>query len=176
MAQFPSQTDANGIWRINDLRNARMGSNWPLVGPAPVEYLVIAGGGSGGTYTPSSGYTIGNPGFNSVFATITSDGGGYGGRYNNIPGGPGGSGGGGGGTSSGGVTPGGPGTSGQGSDGGLGAGPSPAYLGGGGGGASAVGQNFQTSPVASGAGGDGQYSDITGTAVQRAGGDRKSVV
>ena len=29
MATFPSASDANGIWRLNAIRDAIMGQNWP---------------------------------------------------------------------------------------------------------------------------------------------------
>jgi hypothetical protein len=47
--------DAGGIWKLNEIRNALKGNNWPLSGPAPVEYLVIAGGGGGGGNFRSGG-------------------------------------------------------------------------------------------------------------------------
>ena len=178
--------------------------------PLEIEYLVIAGGGSG-TYEVGGGggaggyrssvvgessgggasaesvltletgtdYTVtvgaggatpnqsglGNNGNNSVFASITSIGGGTGGQNNgtsgNQNGTDGGSGGGGAGSSPMGV--GGSGTANQGFDGGD------ATTGrGGGGGASAAGQDGQGSN--GGDGGDGVSSSITGSAITRAGG------
>ena len=47
MAQFPDKSDASGIWSLMEVRNARMGDNWPLVA-LEIEYLVIAGGAGGG--------------------------------------------------------------------------------------------------------------------------------
>ena len=128
-----------------------------------VDYLVIAGGGSGGTYTPAVGYAVGNVGVNTVFSTITSLGGGYGGKYTNPSGGsgnaggPGGSGGGGGSN----LGTGGLGTAAQGFAGqtSLNAG-----CGGGGGGGGAG------STSGSGVGGAGLANSITGTSVGRAGG------
>ena len=62
-----------------------------------VDYLVVAGGGSGGVYSNGSGYTSGNPGSSSTFSTITSIGGGAGTGYSaSYPNRDGGSGGGGG--------------------------------------------------------------------------------
>ena len=140
------------------------------------------GGGAGGYRTStlsvaaSTGYTVtvggggasrgaiptaqGNPGSNSVFASITSIGGGGGG------GDGGGNGGSGGGAGSYGFNPG-QGTSEQGNNGGNG-GWFPAYAGGGGGGASGAGGN--ASEYSNGAGGNGSASSITGTSTYYAGG------
>ena len=154
----------DGSYKVHTFLSS--GTFTPSIGTANfgdfVEYLVIAGGGSGGTYTSGSGYVIGNQGSNSVFSTFTSIGGGYGGKYNGIDGGPGGSGGGGGyGTSTGGAP-----TAGQGFAGGDG-GPFPS----GGGGAGAVGVNATLGAQgASGAGGAGLASSIDGSSVTRAGG------
>ena len=151
-----------------------------------VEYLVIGGGGAGQlggggaggyrtatghavtaqayTITVGSGGTSGSSGVNSVFDSITADGGGNGGTNSSV-GGNGGSGGGGG--VGGGIDrAGGTASSGQGFDGGT-------YLnawgftpdGGGGGGAGELGN-----ADANGAGGDGLSSSITGSAVTRGGG------
>jgi hypothetical protein len=164
--------------------------------PPSIEYLVVAGGGGAcaggsgaGGYRTASGFSIsaGTPynvtvgaggagtalyttpavGSNSIFSTITSTGGGYGGvtdatDYN---GGAGGSGGGGAGDGRG--STGGAGTAGQGSNGGNGGSGSP-YPGGGGGGASAVGSAGASST--GGAGGAGSASSISGSSVTYAGG------
>ena len=126
---------------------------------AGTSYTVTVGaGGAGTTGTPSNGS-------NSVFATITSNGGGYGGG--NIPKNPnsGGSGGGGCRNGFGGTGNGAAGTSGQGYAGGSAASGQTA----GGGGAGAVGGNAPSNQVAGG-GGAGVSSSITGTAVTRGGG------
>lgn len=140
-----------------------------------VYYLVIAGGGGGGQYSGSA-YVKGNKGSNSVFHTVTSIGGGGGGASTNfnIPD-VGGSGGGGSGYSpSGGDSLyGAAGTTGQGYAGGnqynVPIVSGSVYSGGGGGGAGAAGQNGQSGNVC-GAGGQGVWSDITGTGTQRGGG------
>jgi hypothetical protein len=206
-------------------------------GPAVVDYLVVAGGGSGamrgggggaGGYRESSGaasgcYTAsplgsgvpaltvsattypvtvggggasvgpspnadGNNGSNSVFSTITSAGGGFGGGFGLPPskvGGPGGSGGGAPSNDNGnpavpavpitgkgtGNTP--PVSPPQGSDGGLGTN-GWYYSGGGGGGATSVGGNGAGGPAqpssVGGPGGNGATSSINGTPTTRAGG------
>ena len=164
------------------------------------DYLVIAGAGAGGTYYGGGGgaggyrtgtltvsglctVTIGaggsgstvqdsiTSGTNSVFASITSTGGGKGGGYAPSagvyrPGTAGGSGGGGGGTglpdgAGGAASP-----SGQGNAGGNGQ--ASANGGGGGGGAGSVGTTATTGT--NGTGGSGLSSSITGSAVTRAGG------
>jgi mucin-19 len=144
-----------------------------------IDFLVIAGGASGGTYSAPSGYAVGNNGSNSSISgtgltTITSAGGGGGGAYDNQTAGNGGSGGGGGTASprttvvSGGLgnTPS---TSpSQGNNGGTGGGNAPFAGGGGGGGAGAVGGN--NSGSVAGNGGNGLASSITGSSVTRAGG------
>jgi hypothetical protein len=128
---------------------------------------------SAGSYTVTvgAGGAYGNPGntgSNSVFHTLTSNGGGYGHKFT---GGPGGSGGGGGGSGS--SYPGGAGTSGQGRGGGGGL-VHPNVDGGGGGGG--AGGGGQTAPALDsyyadgGDGGAGITSSITGTAVARGGG------
>ncbi len=161
-----------------------------------IEYLTVAGGGGGGTgggggggaggsrtasgytLTVGSSYTVtvgaggasATSGSNSVFDTITSDGGGRGGTVN-VAGTNGGSGGGGG--ADGAATrSGGTGTSGQGNDGGTNGDtanrgyPHPSGGGGGAGGTGANGSNSNQG----GAGGAGSASSITGTSVTRAGG------
>lgn len=100
------------------------------------EYLIVAGGGSGGVWAEASNYTNGNQGANSSFNSQTAIGGGGGRAYNrdttNINGGSGGGGGGGSAASAG------SGTAGQGNAGGNAGGADTES--GGGGGAGAVGQ------------------------------------
>ena len=145
------------------------------------------GGGAGGmltgtlSVTPSTSYTVtvgsggaagaggaggssGGAGTNSVFASITSTGGGYG-AWNQRVGGNGGSGGGGSGPVSAGSFAGGTGTAGQGNAGGTGG----QYSAGGGGGAGGVGQNAPGGSP-NGQGGVGLTSSITGVSVYYAGG------
>jgi hypothetical protein len=125
--------------------------------------------GAGGVATSSFGVA----GNNSVFATITSVGGGRGGDGgNSYPPSVGGSGGGGGGQSTF-NNPGAAGTANQGYAGGT----SSSYVGGGfngagggGGGAGAVGGNAGGNGGVAGLGGNGVSSSITGTAVTRSGG------
>jgi hypothetical protein len=132
------------------------------------DYLVVAGGGGGASFAVGPDYNSGVAGSNSVFATITSTGGGFGSKFGLTLGGNGGSGGGAGGKSSGGGTnAGGTGTSGQGYAGGTGI-ASAQYGGGGGGGAGAVGANGTT--TVSGAGGAGVATSISGSSVTYAGG------
>ena len=138
-------------------------------------YPITVGGGGAGV--PFSGpYQPGTVGSNSVFSTITSAGGGFGGGGPNagaaITGGSGGSGGGGNpvGTLGSGNTP--PVSPPQGQDGGKGnrnVSPSPNNAGGGGGGAGAAGANGSPSG-GGGDGGAGITTCITATPVQRAGG------
>ena len=169
------------------------GSAWVAVGDQTasysVDYLVVAGGAGGGSsgggggaggfqssnmiVDPTSSYTItvgaggavDNNGSNSVFASVTSIGGGKGGP-NGSPGSSGGSGGGG---SYSNTTPG-SGTSGQGFSGGYGnyGNGGNTYGAGGGGGAGAAGSNSTGSN--GGAGGVGQSSSISGTLTYYAGG------
>ena len=125
-----------------------------------INYTVTVGGG-GAAGTDTSGGVPGSAGSNSVFNTITSTGGGYGGVF----GGSAGSGGSGGGAGGNGI--GGGGTTNQGFYGGSSTSPAfsrPA----GGGGAGAAGQNGNGQ--VGGNGGAGISSSITGTAVGRAGG------
>ena len=142
--------------------------------------ITVGAGGAAGTPIPNPAppATTGQPGFDSVFSTITSTGGGGGGKYTNNPGDrnagiPGGSGGGSaahpnpapqtaGGT---GNTP--PTTPPQGNNGGPSNGGYPNFAGGGGG-ASAVGTTGNSGGGAPG--GAGVTSTITGTPVGRAGG------
>ena len=136
--------------------------------PYPV---IVGAGGAGGL---SGGYfNPGSSGANSVFATITSTGGGYGGGYNGA-GGAGGSGGGGGASNPSGGT-GGAGNAGsyspsEGNAGGSGFNYSAPTdgTGGGGGGASAPGTNAGASQ--SGNGGNGTANLISGTSITYAGG------
>jgi hypothetical protein len=123
--------------------------------------------GAGGA-SASINDTQGNSGSDSVFATITSKGGGYGGGQGGLTtGGTGGSGGGGGGS--------GPGTGAgartsspiQGYAGGNG---SAGYNGGGGGGAGAVGGNGGNVSLPGGNGGNGVATSISGSSVTYAGG------
>jgi hypothetical protein len=120
----------------------------------------VGGGGPGGTVTAS-----GTKGSDSVFGSITSDGGGFGAGTGKGNGGAGGSGGGAGYPSgTGGLA-----TSGQGNNGGAGGTGAPAYSAGGGGGANSVG-GTGTSSVGSGIGGNGLASSISGSSITRAGG------
>jgi hypothetical protein len=176
----------SGGYRIHTFTGT---TNFVLSGnTANVEYLVIAGGGSGGFNCGggggAGGYLTGNLSINSntylasvgggapgqvgsgiqgtgsSFAGISVTGGGSGGSTG-ASGGGGGSGGG----SSNGVNA--SGTSGQGNNGGSGSFSSNSF-GGGGGGKGAVGNNSTGS--AAGSGGAGLASSITGTSVTRAGG------
>ena len=170
----------SGIWTLGQAAQAIKNQDWTGVPPSTVEYLVVAGGGSGGLagggagglrqgyagVTLGSSYTVtvgagGNavPGNNSVFGTITSTGGGTG-----HTGGSGGDNNGGSGGGSYGYSPG-SGVSGQGNAGGQ------FFSGGagGGGGAGTVGLNAPGGNVG-GNGGAGIASDITGNRVVYAGG------
>lgn len=138
-------------------------------------YTVTVGAGGTAATSASGGQTVGG---NSVFASITSLGGGWG--ANGIPGGPGptgqvgGSGGGGAGRTAGVTHAGGAGTANQGYAGGSGIHISgKTSNGGGGGGASEVGANMVwtgSNPTPGGDGGDGVSSNIDGTPTYRAGG------
>ena len=123
--------------------------------------ITVGDGGAGGVNGDGS---AGSDGEDSVFSTITSDGGGRGAGYatGQADAGDGGSGGGQDGHSS--STPGGSATSGQGYDGGAGSN----YAAAGGGGSSAVG--VAGASQNGGAGGAGTASSITGSAVTKAGG------
>ena len=130
--------------------------------------ITVGDGGAGGPAASpiNAAPPPGVKGDDSVFASITSEGGGAGYGQNQGTGGSGGSAGGGGGGSIPGS--GGSGTSGQGTNGGTGTSTCPSnacYLGGGGGGASQAGSSVQD-----GKGGDGLSSSITGSSVIRAGG------
>jgi hypothetical protein len=122
--------------------------------------VTIGGGGSGGA---QANYTSGVVGANSVFATITSIGGGRG-----IAGSQGGTGGSGG-AGNYGASARGLGTAGQGFDSGLVISPNSPYHAAGGGGAGAQGGDAVGTSYA-GAGGNGIASSITGSSVYRAGG------
>lgn len=117
--------------------------------------------GAGGLSQPTH-TTNGYQGYNSVFGTITGEGGGYGGSYDSKVGGNGGSGGGGG---AGSVTGAIGGTGSQGYGGGTGE-SAGAIDGGGGGGAGEVGHSANTGSH----GGDGLQNDINGTNIYYAGG------
>ena len=121
--------------------------------------VTVGAGGAGGA---DGG--VASQGNDSVFATITSVGGGGARSYNVVQPDDAGGGSGGGGA---GITylTGGSGTANQGYDGGDGVASGNDYGGGGGGGASEVGYNYVTK-----AGGDGVASSITGSSVTRAGG------
>ncbi len=121
--------------------------------------VTVGAGGAGGIH---SNTIRGNTGSNSVFDSITSNGGGFGGGEGNGAGGNGGSGGGGNYGGSGGS-----GTSGQGFDGGNGV-SGPHYSQAGGGGAGSAGVNATSS--SNGNGGNGLANNITGSSVTRAGG------
>lgn len=128
--------------------------------------ITVGDGGAGGPAASpiNAAPPSGTKGDNSVFASITSEGGGYGVGQGQGAGGSGGSAGGGGGSGGAGGT----GTSNQGSNGGTGTTSCPSnacLLGGGGGGASQAGSSVQA-----GKGGNGLSSSITGTSVIRAGG------
>ena len=157
--------------------------------PYNIEYLVVAGGGGGGSafgggggaggyrtatgfaLTPGTSYTItignggpgstgnGTKGSNSVFSTITSEGGGYGGG--GAAGGAGGSGGGAGSFGGASTFAAAAGTSGQGNNGGQNTG-SANYGTGGGGGAGAVGGTGTTTVVGSGGNGSTASSSLGG--------------
>lgn len=168
-AQRPGSPTSGSVRFNTDLNATEVynGTAWELISstmPTSVEFLVIAGGGGGASYT-GSGYVGGYKGADSSFGSITSVGGGGGKAWTNgaADTANGGSGGGG----SGNVTSGGTGTSGQGYGGGSGA--SGTYLvGGGGGGAGGAGGN--ASGANNGNGGNGISSSITGSSVTRGGG------
>ena len=134
-------------------------------------YPITVGAGAD-SKVKGSGSSQGDDGEDTeAFAEVAVGGGGGGASASGEAGRPGGSGGGGGGRGS--INnAGGAGVAGQGNDGGAGRGNSdPATdvnRGGGGGGAGAPGQDWQ--PTASGAGGDGIASDITGTSILYGGG------
>jgi len=165
-------TPSSGMIRFNSTLGKiewydSISSIWQSIYPPTfiIQYLVVAGGGSGGVWTEQTvGYSNGNQGSNSVFSSITSIGGGGGRAYaQGTQRTTGGSGGGGSGGNSD-RTPG-VGTSNQGYNGGNGYNDNRA---GGGGGAGAVGANATS--TAHGAGGIGVSSSISGTATYYAGG------
>jgi hypothetical protein len=125
-------------------------------------YTVTIGAGGAGGPINSNG-DRGVQGSSTVFGSITSIGGGYGGGDANRAGGAGGSGGG----AARNNTTEGAGTAGQGFNGGDGSG---GNEGGGGGGAGQVGGTAIQSPPRGGNGGNGLASSITGSSVTRAGG------
>ena len=139
-----------------------------LVTPG-TSYPVTIGAGGAGAPTVRSALAGGTSGQNSIFATLTANGGGGGGGSNSTGanGKSGGSGGGGSGLLSPGAL-GGAGTSGQGNNGGTG-GTTPDYQGGGGGGAGQTGTNG-TSPSTNAKGGDGLQFSISGTSKYYGGG------
>jgi hypothetical protein len=143
--------------------------NWnQLAIPYTIDYLIIAGGGSGGVYSSGSGYVSGNPGSASSFGVYSTIGGGAGTAYNGSTANRNGGSGGGGGSSGGDVNVAGSGTTGQGYAGGTGQYANSVYQGGGGGGAGQVGA--AASGTTAGSGGNGLASSITGTTTTRAGG------
>jgi hypothetical protein len=130
--------------------------------------ITVGAGGTAGA--PNAFANCAGNGSNSVFSTITSTGGGKGGKEI-TNGSPGGSGGGssGPGTSGGsGNTP--PVSPSQGNNGGAGTSPTPQATSGGGGGAGGAGSDGASSPGAGGNGGPGTANSITGSPVTRAGG------
>jgi hypothetical protein len=130
--------------------------------------ITVGAGGSAGA--PNAFANCAGNGSNSVFSTITSAGGGKGGKEI-TNGSDGGSGGGssGPGTSGGsGNTP--PVSPSQGNNGGAGTSPTPQATSGGGGGAGGAGSDGSSSPGAGGNGGPGTANSITGSSVTRAGG------
>jgi len=170
-AQRPA-SPSSGMLRLNSTLGQpewydSIGATWQTI-KSPnfsVQYLVVAGGGSGGVWTETTiGYSNGYQGSDSIFSNITSTGGGGGRGYNltSVRSSGGSGGGGAGGTSD--RTPG-IGTSGQGYNGGNGYNDNRA---GGGGGAGAVGADATS--TTHGAGGIGVSNTITGTAVYYAGG------
>ena len=139
---------------------------------SPGTYPITVGAGATGNGPGNPGPAT--AGSNSVFSTITSAGGGFGGQDDNYAGGDGGSGGGGGGRGgptlqAGGIgnTP--PVSPPQGNNGGNGVTNSPARGQGGGGGAGQAGSN-SPGARAGGPGGNGTPTNITGSDVTRAGG------
>ena len=121
---------------------------------------VGAGGAGGAAVGQNAGGNNGTVGSDSVFSSVTSLGGGFGGKLTTT-GGTGGSGGGGGAS----AAVGGSGTTNQGYAGGDGTTSGNPYCGGGGGGAGEIGNTDGT-----GYGGDGVASTITGSSVIRGGG------
>jgi hypothetical protein len=128
--------------------------------------ITVGAGGAAKQQNPGNVSRQGNVGSNSVFSSITSNGGGGGGAYGGINATSGGSGGGAGDFRGGSVK--GTATAGQGYDGGQ---TNQLVGGGGGGGAGGVGQpNKLTGGYSGGDGGIGLASSINGTSITRAGG------
>jgi len=123
--------------------------------------ITVGAGGKGKNQSPAT--TLGLIGNNSVFASITSAGGGWGGGQSGVTSGNGGSGGGGGRNN----TSKGNGTANQGFDGGVGVSGSGTEPAGGGGGAGGLGGNG-VSPGTAGAGGSGRTSPLD--SISRGGG------
>ena len=155
----------------------------PLVANAPTNSVTVTAtgfpitvGGGGASVGPAPGRIIGNRGSNSIFSSITSTGGGGGYGGPDLSPTPGGSGGG----ASHGVCSSGVGSGNtpvvsppQGNDGGAFSSPSPSTTddgGGGGGGAGAAGVGGSSPNPLIGQGGPGVSSEISGSAVVRAGG------
>ena len=132
--------------------------------------VTVGAGGAGGA---GGGANSGTKGNDSIFDSITAEGGGYGAAGSGSPlnGGNGGSGGGGGGSGSGSGGTGG--TASQGNDGGSGEGPSSAYGSGGGGGSSSTGGNGTT--TTGGNGGAGTSNSISASATYYSGGGGGSI-
>jgi hypothetical protein len=155
-----SSGTATGCYTVSPL-----GAGVAALSVTATGYPITVGGGDPSGTPPGVGS-------NSIFSTITSNGGGRGGVGQTLTDGTAGASGGGSGTYGGagaigaGNTP--PTSPPQGNDGGLGVEGSPAYGGGGGGGATAVG--FDGSTAAGGNGGTGATSSINATPTARAGG------
>jgi hypothetical protein len=144
------------------------GSSFAVASTTPIAVTVGAGGAA-----QTTADTPGNAGSNSVFSSVTANGGGRGGSYLGATGGNGGSGGGAGNDDVNNNIQGGTGS--QGFNGG-GSVSNSYYAGGGGGGSSAAGGSPTSSASAGGAGGAGTASSISGTSVTRAGGGGGSTV
>tara|TARA_Y100001972_G_scaffold88005_1_gene107642 strand:- start:487 stop:1899 length:1413 start_codon:yes stop_codon:yes gene_type:complete len=138
--------------------------------PISVQTYPISVGAGGSAGAPNAFANCAANGSNSVFSTITSAGGGKGGKEitNGTAGGSGGGASGPGTSGGAGNTP--PVSPSQGNAGGTGTGPNPAATSGGGGGASGAGGNGSNPPGGGGAGGAGSPSTISGSNVTRAGG------
>lgn len=161
-----------GGYRNSYLGDTYSGGSSSLESPLAItlgtNYTVTVG--AGGAVPPNTGSSWNN-GNNSVFASITSLGGGGGNNVNTVDGDVGS---GGGRQNSQAVPPGpgGAGTTGQGTAGGDGLRPGSDFMGGGGGGAGTAGTNATSS--AAGSGGSGLASTITGSSVTRGGGGAAS--
>ena len=138
--------------------------------PISVQTYPISVGAGGTAGSPNAFANCAGNGSNSVFSTITSTGGGKGGKEitNGTAGGSGGGASGPGTSGGSGNTP--PVSPSQGNNGGTGTGPNPAATSGGGGGASGAGGNGSNPSGGGGAGGAGSPSTINGSNVTRAGG------